>query len=158
MRDIRSQIGRRALLDDAAHLGEWLLWIARPHEPRDARVGDAAWQAMLGRYYALTRAQLRRFNGREIDTAGDGLFASFDVPGHESNLELKTLNRTGQPIYVQYSLSRQGSAKPITPSCIRVRMCVCSRGPTRMARSRPSMSTPAKAARRRRDVDLRLVY
>jgi hypothetical protein len=45
---------------------------------------------------------------------GNPTTASFDVPGHQSNLELKTLNRTGQPIYVQYSLIRQGTTRPIT--------------------------------------------
>jgi hypothetical protein len=47
-------------------------------------------------------------------TVGNPGTASFDVPGHQSNLELKTLNRTGQPIYVQYSLVRQGATRPVT--------------------------------------------
>ena len=45
-----------------------------------ATVGDAAWRGLLGRYYAAVRDRLRRFGGRQIDTAGDGLFASFDAP------------------------------------------------------------------------------
>lgn len=44
---------------------------------------------------------------------GNPVSASFDVPGHESNLQLKTVNRTGQPLYVQYSLTRQGISRPI---------------------------------------------
>jgi hypothetical protein len=40
---------------------------------------------------------------------GSPISASFDVPGHESNLELKTTNQTGEPIYVQYSLARDGA-------------------------------------------------
>jgi class 3 adenylate cyclase len=47
---------------------------------RAAQIGDAAWKDLLGRYYALVRQGLRRFGGREIDTAGDGLFAVFEVP------------------------------------------------------------------------------
>ena len=43
-------------------------------------IGDAAWQILLGRYYAAVRGRLRRFGGRQIDTAGDGLFAAFDAP------------------------------------------------------------------------------
>ncbi|MFI5254261.1 MAG: ABC transporter substrate-binding protein [Candidatus Limnocylindrales bacterium] len=47
---------------------------------RAAQLGDAAWKSLLGRYYAVVRDGLRHFGGREIDTAGDGLFAVFAVP------------------------------------------------------------------------------
>lgn len=45
-----------------------------------SRVGDREWRDLLDRYYAIVRRQLTRFRGREIDTAGDGLFATFDGP------------------------------------------------------------------------------
>lgn len=38
---------------------------------------------------------------------------SFDVPGKKSNLELSTVNRTGQPIFIQYSLTKQGATNPL---------------------------------------------
>ncbi len=44
------------------------------------RVGDKAWRDQLDRHHALVRQELRRFRGREIDTAGDGFFATFDGP------------------------------------------------------------------------------
>jgi hypothetical protein len=44
---------------------------------------------------------------------GEAASASFDISGHQSNLELKTVNRTGQPLFVQYSLTKQGAQKPI---------------------------------------------
>ena len=44
------------------------------------RLGDREWRDVLDRYYAIARRQLARFRGREIDTAGDGLFATFDGP------------------------------------------------------------------------------
>ncbi|MBI1875369.1 MAG: adenylate/guanylate cyclase domain-containing protein, partial [Acidobacteria bacterium] len=44
------------------------------------RLGDRQWRDVLDRYYAIVRRQLARFRGREIDTAGDGLFATFDGP------------------------------------------------------------------------------
>jgi class 3 adenylate cyclase len=47
---------------------------------RAAELGDARWRELLERFLALSRAQLQRFRGREIDTAGDGLFAAFDGP------------------------------------------------------------------------------
>jgi pimeloyl-ACP methyl ester carboxylesterase len=45
-----------------------------------AELGDARWRELLEGFYALARDQLRRFRGRELDTAGDGLFAAFDGP------------------------------------------------------------------------------
>ena len=43
-------------------------------------LGDSAWMEFLGEFQRFVRAELRRFKGREIDTAGDGFFATFDVP------------------------------------------------------------------------------
>jgi class 3 adenylate cyclase len=45
-----------------------------------AEVGDAAWRELLHRHHDLIRRQLTRHRGRELDTAGDGFFASFDGP------------------------------------------------------------------------------
>jgi class 3 adenylate cyclase len=45
-----------------------------------AELGDARWREVLQQHHALVRRQLVRFSGREIDTAGDGFFASFDGP------------------------------------------------------------------------------
>ena len=47
---------------------------------RVAQLGDQPWRELLEGYYELARRELTRFRGREIDTAGDGLFASFDGP------------------------------------------------------------------------------
>ncbi len=45
-----------------------------------AELGDRGWRDVLERHHTLVRRQLARFSGREIDTAGDGFFASFDGP------------------------------------------------------------------------------
>ena len=45
-----------------------------------ASLGDRAWRELLEKHHALVRSQLVRFRGREMDTAGDGFFASFDGP------------------------------------------------------------------------------
>jgi class 3 adenylate cyclase len=47
---------------------------------RLAELGDRRWRDLLLQHHALVRRQLVRFNGHEIDTAGDGFFASFDGP------------------------------------------------------------------------------
>ena len=48
--------------------------------PLAARIGDVAWRDLLARHYRSVRAQLQAFEGTEIDTAGDGLLATFGVP------------------------------------------------------------------------------
>lgn len=47
---------------------------------RAAALGDRAWRTLLGDHHRLARAELSRFQGREVDTAGDGVFATFDGP------------------------------------------------------------------------------
>jgi class 3 adenylate cyclase len=47
---------------------------------RAAELGDESWSDVVQAYYTRVRRELERFRGREIDTAGDGLFASFDGP------------------------------------------------------------------------------
>jgi class 3 adenylate cyclase len=45
-----------------------------------AALGDRAWRELLKRHHELVRRQLVRFRATEVDTAGDGFFASFDGP------------------------------------------------------------------------------
>ena len=45
-----------------------------------AALGDLGWRELLERHHEPIRRQLARFRGREVDTAGDGFFASFDGP------------------------------------------------------------------------------
>jgi class 3 adenylate cyclase len=45
-----------------------------------AEMGDERWRSLLQRYRAAVRRELSRAGGREIDTAGDGFFATFDRP------------------------------------------------------------------------------
>jgi class 3 adenylate cyclase/streptogramin lyase len=47
---------------------------------RQAELGDRRWQSVVSRHHAIVRTALKRFRGREIDTAGDGFFATFDRP------------------------------------------------------------------------------
>jgi class 3 adenylate cyclase len=44
-------------------------------------LGDTAWRELLARHHAVVRGLLARHRGDELDTAGDGFFASFDGPG-----------------------------------------------------------------------------
>lgn len=47
---------------------------------RAVELGDRRWQDLLERHHELVRRELTRFQGREIDTAGDGFFATFGRP------------------------------------------------------------------------------
>src|SRR5439155_3038478 len=47
---------------------------------RASRLGDRGWRELLDQHNARIRRQLERFRGREIGTAGDGFFATFDGP------------------------------------------------------------------------------
>lgn len=43
-------------------------------------LGDRRWRELLARHHSILRDALREFRGRELDTAGDGVFARFDSP------------------------------------------------------------------------------
>ena len=73
------------------------------------RLGDAGWSALLERHNARVRAELIRFDGVEVDTAGDGFLATFDGPARavtcarsiaegvrELNLEIRAGVHTGE--------------------------------------------------------------
>jgi class 3 adenylate cyclase len=47
---------------------------------RAAALGDRGWRDLLARHHAAVRRELARFRGQELDTAGDGFFATFDGP------------------------------------------------------------------------------
>ena len=56
-----------------------------------AELGDPAWKALLERHHETVRALLRRYRGKEIDTAGDGFFASFDGPARAIRCAIATV-------------------------------------------------------------------
>ena len=45
-----------------------------------ADLGDRTWRDIVERHHATVRALLGRYRGIEVDTAGDGFFATFDGP------------------------------------------------------------------------------
>jgi class 3 adenylate cyclase len=44
------------------------------------RLGDASWRALLAEHNQAARAEIERFEGREIQTTGDGFLLIFDSP------------------------------------------------------------------------------
>ena len=47
---------------------------------RAIELGDRGWRELLRRHYRAVRGELRRFGGHEVDSAGDGFFATFPQP------------------------------------------------------------------------------
>ncbi|MGZ8610614.1 MAG: adenylate/guanylate cyclase domain-containing protein [Actinomycetota bacterium] len=45
-----------------------------------AELGDKGWRDLVEQHHGVVRALLGRFRGTEVDTAGDGFFATFDGP------------------------------------------------------------------------------
>jgi class 3 adenylate cyclase len=48
--------------------------------PIASRLGDARWRELLSEHFVAVRAELERFQGREVATTGDGVVATFDGP------------------------------------------------------------------------------
>jgi class 3 adenylate cyclase len=45
-----------------------------------AELGDARWRTLLSELFEASRGELERFGGREANTTGDGMLATFDGP------------------------------------------------------------------------------
>ncbi len=65
-----------------------------------AELGDERWKELLTSHDTLARAELKRFQGREIDTAGDGFFATFDGPARAVRCA-QAIASTVQPLGIQ---------------------------------------------------------
>ena len=62
-----------------------------------AKIGDTAWHELLDHHDQTVKAQIGRFGGRLVDSAGDGALSIFNTPGaaidcaHALHAELKAL-------------------------------------------------------------------
>jgi class 3 adenylate cyclase len=72
--------GRQAEVADDRVLATVLFTDIVDSTRRAAEIGDRDWHALLDAHDAVVRAQLVRFRGREVNTAGDGFLAMFDGP------------------------------------------------------------------------------
>jgi class 3 adenylate cyclase len=63
---------------------------------RAAELGDRAWRDLLARHHAAVRRELARFRGQEVDTAGDGFFATFDGPARAIRCAQAILTGVGE--------------------------------------------------------------
>lgn len=59
---------------------------------RQAALGDHAWKQLVEQHHAVVRSALRRYQGHEVDTAGDGFFATFEAPTAAIDCALAIVN------------------------------------------------------------------
>ena len=116
---------------------------------RAASLGDRSWRELLQRHHELVRRELVRFRGREVDTAGDGFFASFDGPARAIRCAAAcTPARVWPPMH---SRARSSSPAPSKTSLRDLDSPSRIAAPTSSRASRASgASTPWRADRRGR--------
>ena len=84
--EVLDQIERfsKALRDEEAELDRVLATVLFTDivgsTERAFELGDRSWKDLLERHHRAVRGLLARYRGREVDTAGDGFFATFDGP------------------------------------------------------------------------------
>jgi class 3 adenylate cyclase/streptogramin lyase len=63
---------------------------------RAEELGDKRWRQLLDHHHTIVRRGLKRHHGREIDTAGDGFFATFDQPSDAIDCATELIDRLHQ--------------------------------------------------------------
>jgi class 3 adenylate cyclase/pimeloyl-ACP methyl ester carboxylesterase len=56
---------------------------------RQASLGDRDWKNLVSKHHGIVRETLGRYKGTEIDTAGDGFYATFDGPARAVHCALE---------------------------------------------------------------------
>jgi pimeloyl-ACP methyl ester carboxylesterase len=85
--------GSRPIADAERYLATVLFTDIVNGTAKAAEVGDRAWSALIERHHSLVRAELARYRGVEVDTAGDGFFATFDGPARAVRCGLAVRDR-----------------------------------------------------------------
>src|SRR4051812_20971606 len=60
---------------------------------RSSEMGDQKWKDLLQRHHAIVRDAFWRLGGAEVDTAGDGFYATFDGPARAIGGALEIIDR-----------------------------------------------------------------
>ncbi len=60
---------------------------------KQSTLGTRAWKELIQRHHAIVRATLERWRGVEVDTAGDGFYATFDGPARAIRCALDVTKR-----------------------------------------------------------------
>lgn len=104
--------------------------------PQAARLGDVAWRRLLDDHYGAVRRELERYAGQEIDTAGDGLFATFDGPARAIRcaraiqLADRAIGLTGRAAVHTAEVERAGAAIRGINVAVASRICAAAAADT----------------------------
>ncbi|HXR26294.1 MAG TPA: adenylate/guanylate cyclase domain-containing protein, partial [Candidatus Baltobacteraceae bacterium] len=79
-----------------------------------SRLGDRAWGELLARHQALVRQALRATGGHEVDTAGDGFFATFGRP----TAALACAGQIVAAVLIGVTLAGGGARPSATPTSV----------------------------------------
>ena len=101
------------------------------------RLGDRAWNELLTRHHRLVRAQLARFRGREVDTAGDGAVRDLRRPGPRRPLRLGDRRLGPRP-------RRRGASRRPHRARSSSRTRACAASPSTSARASPRPPSPGE--------------
>jgi pimeloyl-ACP methyl ester carboxylesterase len=85
--------GARSLPDNDRFLATVLFTDIVNGTAKATELGDRGWRALVERHHALVRTELERHRGVEVDTAGDGFFATFDGPARAVRCGLSIRDR-----------------------------------------------------------------
>jgi class 3 adenylate cyclase len=86
-------VGTRPSLDPARALSTVLFTDIVDSTGHAARLGDAAWRRLLADHHGIVRDELSRWDGVEVDTAGDGFFSTFDGPARAVRCAVEVVRR-----------------------------------------------------------------
>ena len=109
---------------------------------RAAELGDRAWRDLLAQHHASVRRDLARFRGQELDTAGDGFFATFDGPARAI--------RCAQAIVANSVSSASSCARGCTPGSASCMTASSRESPSVSARVWPPRQGRARCSSRAR--------
>ncbi len=113
---------------------------------RAAQLGDSAWRRLLEEHHELVRSQLQQFRGREMDTAGDGFFATFDGPARRPVAPLRSANASRNSISRSVPASTPGNASCWTAKPAALRYTPGHASPRAPNPARSSSQAPSKTS------------
>lgn len=79
-----------------------------------ATLGDGRWRDVLQQFHACARRELEPYRGREIDTSGDGMFATFDGPARAIRCALAIVREAKEKLGIEIRAGvHTGEVEPI---------------------------------------------
>jgi len=107
---------------------------------QQVQCGDETWRKLVGRFRIAVRRCLERYGGREIDTAGDGFFVTFEAPGRAPSAVCS--GRKDKPV----TLASNSHALTTPPSTLATAAGISQHSPPPAFSRKVSAATPISTA------------